>query len=99
MLQRGRLDTGYSAEISVCERWAGDYGFLNFYADMGPMPKDGQKYTIDRIDTLGNYEPGNCRWATYSTQLSNRRPVSEATKKKLSLAATLQWQRQKRSTT
>lgn len=54
--------------IVVCERWE---SFASFYADMGPRPSDG--HSIDRIDVNGNYEPGNCRWATALVQRHNQR--------------------------
>lgn len=54
--------------IKVCERWL---EYRNFYEDMAPSYRAG--LTVDRIDVNGDYEPGNCRWATYALQARNKR--------------------------
>lgn len=55
--------------ITLCERW---HSFASFLEDMGPKPS-GQRFTIERKNNDGNYEPENCKWATYKDNLSNRR--------------------------
>jgi len=55
--------------ISVCQRWKNS--FVNFLSDMGERPHDK---TLDRHpDGNGNYEPGNCRWATIEQQNKDKR--------------------------
>lgn len=60
--------------ITICARWLGSNGFLNFLADMGERP-DWATGGIDRYpNPNGNYEPSNCRWATIAEQNNNKRP-------------------------
>ena len=58
--------------IKVCPQWLNaETGFEQFLKDMGPRPS--QKLSLDRFpNNNGNYEPGNCRWATASEQRNNQ---------------------------
>lgn len=56
--------------ITICPSWRAS--FSTFLSDVGPRPTTN--HSIDRINNDGNYEPGNCRWATAREQRLNQRP-------------------------
>jgi hypothetical protein len=61
--------------ILICDRWnkfKTNQAFMNFVSDMGERPS--KEYSIDRIDNNDGYFPENCRWATNTQQLQNKRP-------------------------
>lgn len=55
--------------IKICERWRNSVE--DFIQDMGEQPSP--KHSVDRINTNGDYEPSNCRWATQKEQTRNMR--------------------------
>lgn len=58
-----------SQGIRFCPEWDSFEGFRSWAIESGY--RDG--FTLDRRDSNGNYEPGNCRWATPVHQMQNRR--------------------------
>jgi hypothetical protein len=73
--------------IAVCNRWR---DFVNFFEDMGDCPVGK---SLDRIDTNGNYDPSNCRWANSFVQANNKRSnvFIECNGKRMSIA---EWSRE-----
>lgn len=55
--------------VEVCNEWRDDYLAFKEWALANGYRDD---LTFDRVDSDGNYEPSNCRWATPAEQANNR---------------------------
>ena len=64
-------------DIKMCKEWHDSFeAFYEWAINNGykeeKLPNGKNKYTIDRIDTYGDYEPSNCRWVTNKEQMNNQ---------------------------
>ncbi len=59
--------------IKICDEWQHSY---QSFCDWATLHGYLENLTIDRINNDGNYEPSNCRWATYKEQRHNQRTQS-----------------------
>lgn len=70
----------YYVETQVCDEWQGEQGFINWLDYVGPRPTSDS--VLDRINKLGDYEPGNVEWTSkgISQSRSRRHETSDALK-------------------
>lgn len=68
--------------IVMCDDWRAS--FRAFLRDMGKCPAG---LTLERKQTSGNYEPGNCEWATKLKQARNQDRVVVITFNKKTMTA------------
>lgn len=68
MKQRCNKNIGAYKNVSYCQEWE---EFIPFY-EWSISNGYAENLTLDRINTLGNYEPSNCRWVSQKVQQNNR---------------------------
>lgn len=56
--------------VIVCEEWGGSYEAFRDWANANGYAAG---LTLDRENNDGDYEPSNCRWATWTVQNNNKR--------------------------
>lgn len=67
---RLRNERAYT-HVRMCAEWDGDFEkFEQHVLSLGPRPTP--QHTLDRIEPMGDYAPGNVRWASKKTQSENR---------------------------
>lgn len=71
MCYRCEKNMDYYIETQVCADWQGTHGFAAWLDHIGPRPSTD--HVMDRINKLGNYEPGNVEWVTKETSANNQR--------------------------
>lgn len=81
--------TYYDNGIKVCAEWDDFSVFKKWALSNGYS----EKLTIDRIDSKGNYNPLNCRWATYIEQANNTKSTRFITFNGKTLSYS-QWERE-----
>lgn len=66
-----RYDRYGERNITVCDEWLGENGFITFYK-WAMANGYSDNLTIDRIDNDKGYSPDNCRWVTVAVQNNNK---------------------------
>ena len=72
MIWSCRNQAKYYVDVQVCDAWRdAPQGFINWLKHMGPKPHRGM--VQDRINKIGDYEPGNVEWTTKETNMNRCR--------------------------
>ena len=75
MIWSCRKQAIYYVDVHVCEDWQGPKGFLAWFDHIGERPS--REMVQDRINKMGDYEPGNVEWATKTNSMNRMRKHSD----------------------